>query len=634
LRQIRLYTTVALISSGWLHAQTIAPGGVDSNLELWLKADAGTIGSPTVTDWTDQSPASNDAIAAGNPQLVTAGLNYNPSIAFDGSGDYFNAPADIQTNPNGVFVVGKLGTTGVAAEGIFSIMDDDISTTYDGANPESGALLLRQGTISRLRSRVDNVNVNSASGILDNQFHIYAATMSATDMFLYNNSYLESSNTFTASFSAEEYYLGCRYYNSTPNKYMSGEIAEVIHYNFQPGSTNRSYIETYLAVKYGITLDNNGGGVLGDYTATTGANIWDADNNASYHNNVIGIGREDSQELYQKQSHTVNDTTRIYLSTLAAANAANTGSINDFSYIMIGDNQGKMSSSPSSNSEIPGTCGLFSRIEREWKVRRVSAGTAFSLDLTLGSAAVAGGITISDLRVLIDDDGDFSNGGTTCYFDGDGTGISLSFSSPVLSINGISTTHIANNAVRYITISSFRNTTPLPIDLVNNRVQCKDANVEVEWTTNSEVNNDYFSVERSSTGTDFEIVATIDGALNSSETHEYTWVDSNPYHGASYYRLSQTDLDGTKEYYPIQVAHCTENNTYSIYPNPFDNVFTLTSKQKGVIKVYNEIGQMLLNQSIVEGHNLIESVSLDNGIYFITISMSNGTTTCEKLIKL
>ena len=109
----------------------------------------------------------------------------------------------------------------------------------------------------------------------------------------------------------------------------------------------------------------------------------------------------------------------------------------------------------------------------------------------------------------------------------------MSFSSPVLSINGISTTHIANNAVRYITISSFRNTTPLPIDLVNNRVQCKDANVEVEWTTNSEVNNDYFSVERSSTGTDFEIVATIDGALNSSETHEYTWVDSNPYHGAS-----------------------------------------------------------------------------------------------------
>ncbi|MBT4775021.1 MAG: T9SS type A sorting domain-containing protein [Crocinitomicaceae bacterium] len=629
-----LYIAILLISNGVIHAQTIAPGGIDTDLELWLKADKGTVGIPTVTNWTDQSPLGNSALAGGNPQLVTNGLNYNPSIAFDGTGDYFNAAADIQSNSNAVYVVNKVGSIGTPSEGIFSIMDDDISKTYDGANPESGALLLRQGAVSKLRSRVDNVNINSVSGILDDQFHIYAATMGATDMYLYNNAFLESSNTYVASFSAEEYYLGCRYYNAAPAKFMSGEFAEVIHYNFEPGASARNKIETYLAIKYGITLSNIGGGTQGDYTATTGDNIWDADNNVSCHNHVIGIGREDSQDLYQKQSHTIDDTTRIYLSALAVSNAANTGTINDYTYVMIGDNNRKMSTSVLSNAEIPGTCGLYSRIEREWKVRRVSSGSAFNLDLTLGAPAIAGGIAVSDLRVLIDDDGDFSNGGTTCYFNGDGTGIALSFASPVLTITGISTTHIANNAVRYLTIGSIRNSTPLPIDLVSNRVQCKAENVEVEWTTNSEVNNDYFSIERSSTGTDFELLATIDGALNSSETHEYTWVDSNPYLGASYYRLSQTDLDGSKEYYPVQVAHCTENNTFSIYPNPFDNVFTITSKQKGVIEVYNQIGQILLSASIVEGLNYIESVLLDKGVYFIRISMNNGATVCEKLTKL
>ena len=151
---------------------------------------------------------------------------------------------------------------------VISIMDDDISKTYDGANPESGALLLRQGAVSKLRSRVDNVNINSVSGILDDQFHIYAATMGATDMYLYNNAFLESSNTYVASFSAEEYYLGCRYYNAAPAKFMSGEFAEVIHYNFEPGASARNKIETYLAIKYGITLSNIGGGtqeILGLY---------------------------------------------------------------------------------------------------------------------------------------------------------------------------------------------------------------------------------------------------------------------------------------------------------------------------------------------------------------------------------
>lgn len=612
-----LFTFSQLITTS--SAQT--PGGVSTNLEFWLKADAGTTGFPTVTAWADQSTVNNDATAAGNPQLVTSGLNYNPTVVFDGTGDYFSAPADIQSNFNGVFVVIKAGITGVQAEGFFTIMDN--LSTYDGANIESGALLLRTGTGSNLKARIDNVNILTNTGALDGNFHIHSVTMNATDMFMHQNSYQETTNTYTASLSSEKYYIASRYYNSTPAKFLNGEIAEVIHYNMYPSSTNRNQIESYLAIKYGITLANTGGGTQGDYTATTGANIWDADINASCHNNVIGIGRENSEGLYQKQSHTPDDTTRIYLGSLAATNGANTGTIGNFSYIMIGDNQGAMNANATANAEVPGTCGLYSRLEREWKVTRTSAGTDFSIDVTLNSGAGLGSVTVSQLRLLVDDDGDFSNGGTTCYFNGDIFGTVISYSNPIITVSGISSTHITNNSTRYITIGSTNIQTPLPVELISFDATCQSNKVPLTWSTTTEINNDYFTIERSSDAVHFKPIGIVNGNGNSFTTINYNWADDNPINKTAYYRLKQTNFDGFFEYIGVRSTSCKQLNDIGIYPNPFENSFTVQLPENtfypATVEVIDYLGRIIYNATIETKTTVITLDNLPTGTFFVKI---------------
>ena len=84
----------------------------------------------------------------------------------------------------------------------------------------------------------------------------------------------------------------------------------------------------------------------------------------------------------QKQSHQLDDSTRIYINTLQTTNTANSGVFSsNISYVVMGNDNGVMCSSTSSLAEMPSGCGLFSRIEREWKVTKTNFGQLFNVDL-------------------------------------------------------------------------------------------------------------------------------------------------------------------------------------------------------------------------------------------------------------
>lgn len=87
----------------------------------------------------------------------------------------------------------------------------------------------------------------------------------------------------------------------------------------------------------------------------------------------------------------------------------------------------------------------------------------------------------------------------------------------------------------------------LPVELAKFWGEYDDGNV-LRWVTASEVNNDYFNVERSFDGVNWEIVGTVDGAGNSSEAIDYEYVDRNPNPQISYYRLVQVDYDRQYKY--------------------------------------------------------------------------------------
>lgn len=112
---------------------------------------------------------------------------------------------------------------------------------------------------------------------------------------------------------------------------------------------------------------------------------------------------------------------------------------------------------------------------------------------------------------------------------------------------------------------------PLPVTLTSFTAEPENGKVVLKWTTASEINNDFFTVERSSNGASFTGVGTVKGAGNSTASKDYSLIDDSPLKGTSYYRLKQTDLDGKFEYFSIiAVQNETINGdcVFKVYPNP------------------------------------------------------------------
>ncbi|MFW5852016.1 MAG: hypothetical protein ACOCWB_07325, partial [Bacteroidota bacterium] len=115
----------------------------------------------------------------------------------------------------------------------------------------------------------------------------------------------------------------------------------------------------------------------------------------------------------------------------------------------------------------------------------------------------------------------------------------------------------------------------LPITLIEFYAEKSDYNyVTIYWTTETEQNNEYFTLYRSNNGTDFTPITEIAGAGNSHHKIEYSYLDASYYTGVSYYRLSQTDYDGTRKFSKIiAIYNCAENVTYKFIDNTVDITF-------------------------------------------------------------
>ena len=141
--------------------------------------------------------------------------------------------------------------------------------------------------------------------------------------------------------------------------------------------------------------------------------------------------------------------------------------------------------------------------------------------------------------------------------------------------------------------------TPLPIELINFMGEMVGEDNLLTWTTVSEHNNDYFTLERSRNGIDFEEIAIIDGAGNSTTHLNYQEFDYNPYQGINYYRLKQTDFDGQYSYSQTIALNRSLDQTIlsELFPNPANSSvnFDLTTIRKGTVSVviYDNAGRLV-----------------------------------------
>jgi len=205
----------------------------------------------------------------------------------------------------------------------------------------------------------------------------------------------------------------------------------------------------------------------------------------------------------------------------------------------------------------------------------------------------------------------------------------------VCRATGSSTSGGGNFGSATVTLNCPSCTSALPIKLLDfTAVFINNESVKLDWQTVSEINNDYFTIEKSKNGYEFEELIKIDGAGESSTLLRYSTFDNDPYFGVSYYRLKQTDFDGKFEYFDVRSITNTTENDMKIFPNPATKEITITGKEIMLedITIYNTFGQNVteLTQKTVEneGELLIDLSKLSSGIYYIKTK-----TTANKVYK-
>ena len=185
----------------------------------------------------------------------------------------------------------------------------------------------------------------------------------------------------------------------------------------------------------------------------------------------------------------------------------------------------------------------------------------------------------------------------------------------------------ALNFYRSWTLSNSIN--PLPIQLSSFTAQCDNDSVLVQWTSQTELNNDYYTIEKTSDNIHYEIVGTVKGAGTTSLPTNYSLIDHSPFAGHSYYVLSQTDFDGNSSTPPgstIEFTGCgsdiaTTVNAYNTTTNIEVNINAVKADHF-TISLTNMLGQTMFSEvrAVALGNN---EISLPNnvtpGVYVLNV---------------
>lgn len=628
----------------------LAPGGVNSGLETWLRADAGTTGGTPLTAWNNQNPTGTATILNGSPNLITTNSSYNYNPYVDFTSPVGTLDGGIATNRQCIRLSGFSGLNGIdyrAMHFVFQLNNLSRVSTHiatvqgvttgvpvngtwhgdaDATNTTACILLESYDIVDFGISSAAGTWQRNASNILSNSPHI------STKHILSANSFTGGGSTINAFLGGQNDQTPASSFAGHPRDW-NGPAAEIIGFRNQLSTTERQKVDSYLAVKYGITLPTN-------YLSTNGTTIFTTA--APYNNNIIGIGRDDTENLIQRQSHYNSDLVRLYRGTIATNNQSNASTFTvDNSYVLMGDNNGAHCLTAASIAEMPTgltNCTLYSRLEKEWKVQRTNMAQTFNFDVSLAACGAPGSVNVADLRLLVDDDGNFANGGTQCYYIGDGTGINFSYSNPVISVLNISTVHIPDNAIRFITIASVNAATPLPTQLINFTAQLNSnkRSVDLNWTTESEINTDRFEIEKLINSNWIKIGQSPANGNDNTITNYYL-EDLNPQFGENYYRLKTIDNDGAITYSEVKIVSLNPSElTLNLFPNPAQNYIQLVSKDlnKKEIKVYDNSGREISIEIFVNNEDNIElnTSNLANGIYTVHV-IGNSILTSKFIVQ-
>ncbi|HTA62414.1 MAG TPA: T9SS type A sorting domain-containing protein [Bacteroidia bacterium] len=162
---------------------------------------------------------------------------------------------------------------------------------------------------------------------------------------------------------------------------------------------------------------------------------------------------------------------------------------------------------------------------------------------------------------------------------------------------------------------------PLPISLLSFDAIATEKTVDLKWTTVTQTNNSYFTIEKSKDGQNFAEVARVQGAGTSTQELTYSTIDDMPSEGVSYYRLKQTDFNGKYTVFKIVPVTFNLKPVVRVYPNPANDNFSIETNDITTqsMQVFDVAGKVVLSQQISNKAH-IDVSALDEGIYTLTLS--------------
>lgn len=177
--------------------------------------------------------------------------------------------------------------------------------------------------------------------------------------------------------------------------------------------------------------------------------------------------------------------------------------------------------------------------------------------------------------------------------------------------------------------------TVLPVDWLSFTAERVGKTSLLDWETASEVNNDYFSVERLNENGYYVVLGIVDGNGTTSQANQYTFTDEAPISGTNYYRIRQVDFNGQYSYSVIRTVEFTDDPTFNAFTS-FDG--TLHYTQTGntgetTISVYSGDGRLVSSIRSDLSSGLLETPRA-SGVYFIRFENAEGTIVVKQLIIL
>jgi len=260
------------------------------------------------------------------------------------------------------------------------------------------------------------------------------------------------------------------------------------------------------------------------------------------------------------------------------------------------------------------------------------------------NASVLGGLQLSSSLNGVSNGSLNSSGINIQLFPGSTSRYVISFT-PCCSFN---TVRVQLNAGLVSVLSQMRiysasyTIAPLPVELLAMNVVESNNQVNISWSTASEHNNNFFAIERSSDGANFEEIGTVQGAGNSSVKKNYSFVDKKIVNGQFYYRLSQIDFDGSTKYLGVKdleivnaIATAKMNISRDANGQFQLNCSGLELNQKYEINFYNTLGSLVKSESVDANTTELSypiNIDYESKLLFLIVTSNNKEVFQQKIL--